>query len=274
MLRATGVAALLLAAAFAGCVGDEPELAASSVALGRIQGTVTDAALNPLAGAEVRLDGTDRAATTDASGAFAFEVPEGEYLALAAAEGYRGSAQRALARAGEPASLAFVLALVPTQTPSVEVSEGKGLLSCRALLVRGAERHEAVCAASDPNERAALAFPIPSEGLAGVVVELAWEPSSAGAKRLHLAVKAAGEDGVELGAAEGEGHASLTLPARVLEAALAETGELVVSVSPAGSFTDDEAGVDAGLAFQQGFSVYVSVFRHAPPPGGYRVASE
>lgn len=271
MPRRTGVAVLLVAAALAGCFGDGPELAASSVALGRIQGTVTDVGLRPLEGAQVRLDGTERSTTTDATGAFSFDVPEGEYLALATAPGHRGSAQRAHALASAPASLAFALAPLPTERPSVEVTEGKGLLACRALVEQGPERHEAACASNDPNERPALAFPVGPEGLEGVVVELSWEPTSASARRLRLTVSTGGDDPVALAVTEGAGHATVTLPARILEPLFAAGGELIVTASPAGSFTDEEATADVGLALQQPFVVYFSAFRHMAPPAGYTV---
>lgn len=272
MPRAVAVAGLLLAAALAGCTsgGEAPALA--TVAMGRIHGVVTDAGLHPLAGAAVRVDGTELAAATDATGAFAFDVPEGEYLVLATAEGHRGTAQRATALASSPAALSFALAPVPTERPSVEVSEGQGLLSCRALVEQGPERQEVSCGANDPNERPALAFPLgEAHGLEGVVVELSWTPSSAAASRMLLTVSAAGEEPVAIGHAEGAGHATLTLPARVLEPVLAAGGELVVSASPAGSLFDEEATLDAGVAMQQPFAVYVSVFRHAAPPAGYTV---
>lgn len=275
MQRAAAVAGILLAAALAGCTGGEEGPALATVALGRIHGTVTDAALNPLAGAQVRVDGTETQATTDATGAFELTLPEGEYLVLASAPGHRGSAQRAMAVASSPAALAFALPPIPTERPSVEVSEGQGLLACRALVEQGRERHDAPCGTNDPNERAALAFPLGDlHGLEGVVVELSWTPSTAAAGRLLLSVSAGADDASPLATAEGAGHAAVTLPARILEPLLAAGGELVVTASPAGSFTDDEAGLDAGVALQQPFAVYVSVFRHAAPPAGYSILTE
>ena len=275
MPRALLVAALVLAASLAGCARDEGGVELQEAAMGRIEGVVTDASLAPLAGARVRVDGLPQEALADAAGAFALDVPAGEHLVLASAEGHRGQAQRASPQPGQAARLEFVLPPLPREAPHVEQTEAHGLLSCRALVEQGAQRSSLSCGGQDPNERAAHAFPVSSlEGLEGVVVELAWEPATDAASVLELRVLAdAGGEPALLAAATGERHVKVVLPSAALAQGLPPGAGLLVEVEPAGSLTDEEAGVDAALVVQQPFAVYVSLFYRAPPPGGYTVLS-
>lgn len=272
-LNRAAVLALLVAPLLAGCASDEPAVSLETLSLGIIAGTVTDAALTPLEGAVVRIDGANESATTDASGAFALRVPPGEYLVLASYDAHRGGALRAAPGPGETARLAFTLAALPTERPEVVVAEQHGLISCGATVGLADQETDAACGGSDPNQRTSLRFGIDAtHGLSGAVIEVAWEPSTEAAGRLRVLVSTGeGEAATLLAASEGDGHVLISLPARVLEGALAPGATLDIQVAPTGSLTDEEAGIDAGAAFQQPFAAYLSMFYHQAQPTGYSV---
>jgi hypothetical protein len=145
-----------------------------------------------------------------------------------------------------------------------------GLLSCAAAVKDRQGETVGTCGSQDPNERKELKFAAPSPaGLEGIVVELSWTATTPGSKSLALELIANGES---LAKAEGAEHVSLVLPLRVLQEGLPPGTDVVARVAPAGSLTDEEAALDAGLDVQQPFTLYLSAFYHAPPPGGYAAA--
>lgn len=264
---------LLAPLLLAGCASDEPAVALETLSLGTITGTVTDGSLKPLAGAEVRLDGANETTRTDEAGSFSLRATPGEYLVLASLDGYRGGALRASPGPGETARLAFVLAPIPTQTPEVVVAEQHGLLSCGATVVVAEEEHDAACGGSDPNARSRVAFPVDAtDGLMGAVVEVEWDAHTELAGWFDVTVTTGeGDAATFLGASEGDGRVTISIPGRVLEGAVRAGSVLAVEVAPTGSMTDEEAGIDAGAVFQQPFVVYLSLFYHQVQPTGYTV---
>lgn len=271
------LAALVVLAALlmAGCAKPE-NVESAGLAAGVIEGVVTDPSQNPLEGAAVQIDGQNRTATTDKTGAFRFAVAPGEYLVLATLPGHRGEAQRAHPEAGGAVKLAFVLAPLPTEAPTVEVSEAHGLLSCAVAVKDSQGETVMTCGSQDPNERKELKLAQPAPGgLEGIVVELSWTPTTPGSRTLVLELLAgSGADAPLLARAEGAQHVALVLPLRVLQEGLPSGADLVARVAPAGSLTDEEAALDAGADVQQPFTLYMSAFYHAPPPGGYSAIQE
>jgi hypothetical protein len=263
--------ALLLA----GCAKPE-SVQGASFATGAIEGVVTDPSQNPIDGALVQVDGANRTATTDKTGAFRFALPPGEYLVLATSPGHRGEAQRAHPEAGASVKLAFVLTPLPTEAPTIEVAEAHGLLSCALTVQASGAPTTTSCGGQDPNERKELKLAVPSGGgLEGIVVELAWTATTPSSNVLKLTLASgAGEETIALASAEGAERVTLVLPARVIEEAGLAGTDLVARVEPAGSFTDEEAALDAGAALQQPFTVYASYFYHAAPSGGYSAIRE
>lgn len=256
----------------AGCTKDEGPVATNAIEPGFLSGTVTDVALVPLAGVNVTVDGTNESALTDAAGAFRFVLEPGEHVLVATLEGYVNAAARANVVAAQDVSLNLTLSPVPKETPRVESQEGKGLIAC-ALFVEG--QPESACPSQDANAKPSVDFEVAdASGLVGVVLELDWEPGAKTSERLALAVDlVAGESVTPLARTEGAAPVSVTLPARVLDGKVVSGTTLRVTASPAGSLTDDEAGVDAGAALQQAFTAYASFFYHEAPPAGFSVIS-
>lgn len=269
-------ALVALAPALAGCASNEASVSLDTLSLGTIAGTVTDAGLTPLAGAVVRLDGRNDSVSTDATGAFAFTAPPGEYLVLATLDGYRGGALRAAPGPGETARLAFALSLIPRERPDIVVAEQHGLISCGATVIVGEEAHPAACGGNDPNQRTRVAFTVgPTHGLAGAVVEVVWEPHSEAASWFEATVLSGeGDATAEIAGAAGERHVVISIPGRVLEGVITDGSTLVVDVAPTGSLADEEAGVDGGAVVQQEFTVYLSLFYFQTQPVGYSVVGE
>lgn len=260
---------LALALLIAGCASRDTATTASVSATGTLRGIVTDASLAPIVGASVRVEGpTHLTLTTDAAGSFAAQVAAAEYLVIVSAEGKRGEAQRAQVDAGGVAKLAFIVTPIPTEAPTVDVAEAHGLLSCSGAIVNGNRSTSVNCGSADPNQRASLKFPMGNlpPGLTAVVIEVDWQPTTQGTNVLELSLLA-GKQQEELGRTDGSKRMSIVIPASQLPA----EGDLVSVVSPTGSFTDEEAAVNGGFAFQQPFTVYASYFYHAAPPAGYIV---
>lgn len=256
------VAALVLS----GCTVEEAPAQTNAIAPGTLVGVVTDVALVPLAGVNVSVDGVNQSALTDAAGSFSFTLLPGEYLVFAAHAEHKTGAFRTNVLSDQTSTLAFQLEAIPRIVPRVDVAEAEGYLACAALVIQGGERRDVPCGGQDPNERSSVEFGITTtEGLEGVVVELAWGARTGAATTMRLEVALqAGESVVELGGAEGTSPIRLPISGRFFS-----IGTLVARASPAGSFTDDEAGADAGVALQQPFTVYASSFFHAEPPAGY-----
>jgi len=260
------IIAVLLTIPLAGCTGDAAPVETNVIDPGFITGVVTDVAMVPLAGVNVSVDGTTLSALTDAAGSFAFELLPGEYVVLAQHADHRPGALRASVISHQRAPLAFQLVAIPKIVPRVEVSEASGYLACSALLLRSGERTPVPCGGEDPNDRPSVEFGLTSrDGLESAVLEVVWDAGSQAARKLRVEASSRGSDGsVALGAVEGTSPLALPIPGRLVAG-----DTLVLTVSPAGSFLDEEAGSDAGLVFQQAFTAYASLFYHEPAPGGY-----
>jgi len=272
-MRAIILASLVvLPALLAGCSDSGEELGAQSVqAPGHILGAVVDTGGAPLAGAIVTIVGSNLTATTDAAGAFAFRVEAGEHVLTANATGHFSQTLRANPRPGLNATLSFRLKAIPLVTPRIDTAEAAGYLSCAAVVEDGTTSSDLACGQDDPNHKPAVQFGIDTrDGLEALVIEVAWEPGTRGADALRIEVRASPDpDAAIVGAVTGAGGRAR------LQLAPDSVGEtLVVSAKAAGSMLDEEAGRDVGLAVQQSFAVYLSLFYHQGVPSGYSVLDE
>lgn len=253
----------------AGCTSEEAPTQTNAIVPGTLSGVVADVALTPIAHANVTIEGTNLSALTDAAGAFAFELLPGEYVVLATAPEHRIGALRASVVSAQAATLAFQLERIPSIVPRVDVAEAAGYVACDALVETSGERRALPCGEQDPNAQPSVEFSLLStDGLEGALVEVVWAARTDAARVLRVDVELRQGDGVvALGGAEGASPLTISLPSRVLQ-----PGTLAVSASPTGSFADEEAGADVGLALQQAFTAYASFFYHAPPEPGYSAA--
>lgn len=257
--------ALALALVLSGCTKEDAPTQTNAIAPGTLSGVVTDVALTPIANANVRVEGMNASALTDAAGGFTFSLLPGEYVVLATAADHKTGALRASVLSDQTSTLSFQLDAIPRIVPRVEVAEAEGYLACAAIVVASGEQHAVPCGENDPNDRPEVEFMIAStEGLDAVVVELVWEAGTDAARWLRVDAELAADEPTALGGVAGVSPLKLTIPGRLLT-----TGTLVVRAAPEGSFTDEEAGTDLAMAVQQSFTVYASQFFYAPPLAGY-----
>lgn len=111
--------ALVLPAAFAGCLGGEP---AEPVPTGQIDGAVVDQLLHPFANQTVYLSQLGRTDATSRLGGFTFrEVPVGSYTLLTAREGTRGAAAVVDVEADKVTKVILQLLPLPQVLPSMSI---------------------------------------------------------------------------------------------------------------------------------------------------------
>lgn len=149
-MRTSALAALLLPALLAGCLGGE---APAAVPMGQIDGAVVDHLLRPFANQTVYLDQLGRSDQTSPLGGFTFRnVPVGSYTLLAAHEGTQGSAAVVEVEADRITKVILQLMPTPVREPHVAIfpphsgfedlaSSGQECKSCAwTVAVEGEER--------------------------------------------------------------------------------------------------------------------------------------
>jgi len=268
-------AAVLVALLVAGCATEPPEPPPPATTL---HGWVRDAALHPVPGAEVGLvhaaNGTPGPATvTDADGHYAFgDVPDGDLLLHASAVGYGSSSLALTPVPGAPHLRNLTLQREPAPRPP-EVLRFQGFIDCSGFVAAGhghgggdPEGEDTVsCSAGGDAHVWDLELP---PDVAGLLLEIAWDPGTQLAENLLVLVHHV-DDGTEdvIGFGEGPSVLRVGIARLVLEDRYAAGGLLRVDVQIGGG--PDQEDVAAGLAFQQPFDVYASLFYDAPPPVGY-----
>lgn len=254
---------------------------ADLAAPGWVRGTVVDDALVAVPGAVIRLQpgnatapNLNLSATADAQGRFEFrDLPNGRFLIRGEKAGYRAGSQWAEVRNGTVFELTLRLDPLPDLTVYGESFELSGLLSCAAVVVAPSGRTPLECGTADPNQRHRFVIPVNPDAQA-LVVELAWKATTPASSRLLLKAetKDFGDLDTVLGSQDGgDGYVRLEVGSGVMGKYYTSGGELVVSVAPAPSLAGDEAATDAGLAFQQTFTLVATPFYHGPPPAGFAV---
>lgn len=283
MRRAAALAVLSLlgSPALAGCLaGDEEATVASAGAWNVIRGQVVDPASTPLAGATVALATRNVTVVADEEGRFRFNrVPDGEFLLVAALDGYRSVVNRVTVSAGADREITLALEPLPTAEPYKETVEKRGFVSCGAAVRTGdhgdSANYALTCGEQDPNDQRELLFEVTvGEGVAGIVLELAWEARNPGSRVFDFhaeQILGDAEAPRPLGGTEGTGYASILIPQSVAREYFLGGGTIRTRTEPTGSFLDEESPSDAALVAQQDFTVYATVFYHAPPPPGWSI---
>jgi hypothetical protein len=78
-----------------------------------------------------------------------------------------------------------------------------------------------------------------------------------------------GHQDIVFGQIVGPSGIKITIPQAVVEKFYPSGGTLRTILQAGASVTGDEAGIDFGVALQQGFDVYVTVFYIEPGPTTY-----
>lgn len=209
MLRLAGLAVpvALLAVALAGC-SDEPGAAAVlPVDAQPLSGVVVTQAIVPVAGATVRAQPGDLAATTGEDGRFELgPVPAGTYQIAVRAEGYADAVATAVAG---PEVVKVVLLATSTDVPYIEVQKFDGYLECTfdiwvapyqvlgAPCVGVVDLVTGVPVSSDQWQ---FVWEVSAPGLTGALAEMVWDGQPTGSQMGMLLRNVAGAgSGVDAG---------------------------------------------------------------------------
>lgn len=130
---------LLVTATWTGCLGvsdDEPVEATGPTTAppasedeGAIAGTVTDTAIEPVAGATVAIPSLSVSTQTSEDGGFRLdEIPPGSHQVTVRAPGFLPAQETVEAEAGETATVEFVLAHLQEDKPFQQTFELKGFM--------------------------------------------------------------------------------------------------------------------------------------------------
>lgn len=287
-MRAILLAAVVLAAAFAGCTGKEKKSDDALVPLGEgpaefqgarvtISGRVTFD-FNPVAGAKVTAEPQGGETETDPDGAFSLSVLPGRYLLRVEAPGFDDASRVVEAYNDTYVDIVGLRRSLSTE-PYVDTIPFAGFMEC-SVSVPGlagygsGESTSANCVALElpdalqppSNDRHTFLFEA-SNNLSGLLVELSWDAGAnpAAARFLVLLEQAGsgGEGGLVHERVAGASPLRLEMtPDEILTAGLAAGGALQVRV-----FVD--ASTAPGVALQQSFQVAASLFYFAPHDDGF-----
>lgn len=232
-----------------------------------LEGTVKTVELAPLEGVLIQLEGTNQTRETDDSGSYRFEsLPPRDYIVSAAKEGYRTKTQRAVIEDDRIFQLDFVLDPVPSARPYHETAQFTGLIACQLHYQTSEDNPQRPnCGLVDVNNAQSKTFFV-NPGAAQIVVELQWTPRTMLATELTLTVQSLGEDGVQFAHDHGDSVLKVVVSEAIIRKNFAQGGEIQTFVESGPSVTGDEAAADVGLAFQQDYTVHLTVFYHEIGP--------
>lgn len=235
-----------------------------------LEGTVQTTDLIPLEGARVLLNGREDNRTTDPAGYYRFENLEpGDYIVTSSLEGYRPKQQRAIIEEQKIFQLDFMLEEIPSTQPYHTLQEFRGKIACQVAYQTTPENTQRPnCGAVDPNNRQQKDFDI-EPGAAQVQVELVWTQSTAGSRILTITAESLGDNGVQFAHDRGETGLKVVISQSLLRKNMPDGGKIRILVEAAPSITGDEAALDAGLAFQQDFTIYFTTFYIEPGPPSF-----
>lgn len=268
-----------------------------------IAGTVTDAAVEPVANATVRLLEINQTTTTDADGSFAIgPIDAGEYTLTVRAEGYLPTEKAVQAPAGDAATVDLVIAHVQETRPFLQTFELKGFmeygwgaglnLTGNASAVRDTNCDYDEIAG--PNCRGNVDLEPPLDGL---VFEMEWDPQTTVGDELYAMMRVRDNASIITGewsffTVEGASPIHYVMDRAELENVTdafrerCQDGEdqfcglsfrdrgwpMQTRVWPGWRCPTDQVGVCPNL--QQDYTQYVTAFYHQPVPEDYSVVEQ
>jgi hypothetical protein len=289
--------AVLLALLLAGCAADSGGPsgdAPADAALGTLRGLVVDAAIRPLAGADVTVQPGGLNATTGDDGAFAFAgLAPSEYRVSVERKGYIGATATARVEAGDAgAPVQFVLEALPDTVRYVDLYKFDGLFECGVWPTNGCANANILtgivfCSLDLPCFNATGDRSVELHPIDGVPTflqsEMVWEPTTETGRAMIFGIGHATRQELQDGEAsadnftEGESPLHLTINETVLlESSIGGDRMLLiqasVSVSEAFQSPACPPGLGppcgVGVSFQQPYTTYTHAFYgYAPPPG-------
>lgn len=269
--------------ALAGCLGPSatpqgiaPDSAPPPVEGRRVTGLVVDDELAPVSGALVQAAGTNVTAESNASGRFELKgLPARNGLLLTAEHpDYRSASLRVDLLYVPDADVRFVLDPKPVN-PSHVTTVTRGLIFCQVFV--GA--HEGPVpgnfvscgrVTSDTVEEARVPF---NATAVAAAIELVWKPGQPAAAGYDLDVAFVLENGtIPLGRVEAEPgteYVAMFVGPSTFAVLQDKAGQLLSRPTVGPSFLDHHAPANAGLAVQQSFTLYTSVFYGEAPSASW-----
>lgn len=264
MLNVRFIAALLAVTALAGCVKDDPSGAADldSPELFTLRGVVVDAAITPIADVIVRLVGGTNT-STGADGTFAFSgVEAGSYRLQFEKPGYIEQEVTHTLGSGAPT---VTLERIPTNLPFAVAMEWTGFMSCSFYI---ATLFGTGCLLGDAVEDGSRTFDMIDRVPDFLQSEMAWEHTQPAGTNLCLRHYASSGIGGDILADDACGPSPLTVP--VDADALQSNGIGNTRGLERVTWVDHWlAEGTAGLAIDQGFTVYTHLTYNFVPSAGW-----
>lgn len=275
---------LVLSLLLAGCGGKSAENPATSPAPGPtdvpvLSGFVLDPAVAPIAGGSVSIHGTNSSAVTSADGSYRFaEVPVGvPIVVIVEAPGFVTSSKSVTVPEESFMVLNFTLAPIPVKQPYFEYFPVDGFLSCQFAVVAPDQNELTDCSLGvDSNNKQFIDFNV-NPDLAGVVLELEWEPGSAAAETLKITAETVnfGDQDKVVADAIGPSVLRTQVPESIARQYYAGTGGTIrVHVSAGAEPASQEANAGASGHFQQEFTLHVSAFYVNGPDPNYSALTQ
>jgi hypothetical protein len=309
--RAWLLALALLAVPLTGCLGltgdddssggdDVQQTAQVTSTTGGIEGLVTNAAVEPIEGAEVSIPALGESTTTSEDGSFAFsELAPGTHTVAFESEGFLSTEQDVDVAAEEVATVDVVMTREPGQNPYMTQRKFTGFVECSANAVVVAV---AACAIPNAfggnvtNDRFTFQFPVEPDPWQ-MTTEVKWETSTPLGARNSMNIEPAGlpnDNKTEFGSLVGESplihqtdrerfaevDKNTTAvcdeekdPESAISASrdaycnrnyIEEGGEVYVRMFVASSDPTGTGVPGPGVAFQQEYDLVVTTFHYAP----------
>lgn len=274
---------MLLILAFSGCIGEEPAPVSddggasgyTDTAQEQLSGWIFDPAIAPIAGASIKIQGLGIDVASDDEGYYGIdELPVGELLVvIVQADGYLPSSKSITLQPETRSRLNFTLAEVPEDTPYSQVLTAEGIISCSSVVRENGARHEYDCSPDGVPDNRVWEFPVEGD-VAGIVIEVVWEPNTDQARDLYLVVETVNFGEFDEVLAEQEGASILRgqVTADDAKRFYSQGGLVRTTVDIGRNVEGEELGAGAGLAFQQSFDIFATVFYVEGPPGDYTIA--
>lgn len=279
-MRALSILSLVAALVLAGCAGNkgsstepvptEDETGLPEGITNVLLGLVVGPDQAPIANATVEVLSVGMRTNTTDAGEYEFtNLEPRDYLIAVAKEGYRTKTQRAIVEDGRVYELNFLLEEKPLDVPYSVTLPFNGFISCQFAYATNPENvqyHD--CGALDSNNKVVKEYEL-SPGGAQVIIEAEWDAVQSLAERLTMVVESVGfgHQDIVFGQVSGPSGLRMPIDEPVMRKYYPEGGKLRVTFSAAPNLDNDY--LDVGLAFQQDYQLYASVFYIEPGPPGY-----
>lgn len=276
---------------------------------GGIEGIVTDEAIQPVEEATILIAELGEETTTRADGSFAFsEVTPGTYTLEITADGFLGTEKTVEVSSGDVATAEIVLAHEPSVEPFSQQFEYKGFLECSAAVSDAVV--DAVAQTPAPAYGAVAVCGIPNSLLGGnatndrflftqqveanpwqMVTELTWEPGTPLTQEMSLNVEAEGfsnNNSATFAQDAGPNPLILRTDRETIAGVVGNLSEACVGgddgacnrnyVEDGGPLQlrtfVDATELEPGIAVQQDYTLFMSVFYNTPACESYSIVED